>query len=131
LVNVWDESRINVQNAPTPTFTFDEHQSSVKAIEYVPFLGGPNCNMVATGGGINDHTVKIWNLATGELHSSLNTENKVSFEKRVSFYFPFAGFRYSLQQAISRDVRCASRAAEYRSILQLRHQKQIPADQRS
>jgi cell division cycle protein 20 (cofactor of APC complex) len=59
-------------------FTFDDHASTVKAIEYVPFLGGMNSNFVATGGGYDDHTVKIWNLSSGTLHSNLDTEGKVS-----------------------------------------------------
>jgi WD40 repeat protein len=78
LVNVWNEAQINAQQPPPPMFSFDDHISTVKAVEYIPFLGGLNCNFVATGGGANDHTVKVWNLSTGTIHSSLDTENKVS-----------------------------------------------------
>uniref|UniRef100_A0A1I7SCR3 WD_REPEATS_REGION domain-containing protein n=1 Tax=Bursaphelenchus xylophilus TaxID=6326 RepID=A0A1I7SCR3_BURXY len=75
-VNVWDERQIGADD-PQPTHTFVEHTATVKAIEFVPFLGMNN-NMVATGGGLNDGTVKIWNLSTGQLHSSYNTDNQIS-----------------------------------------------------
>jgi WD40 repeat protein len=77
LVNVWNESQINSRDAPQPVYTFDDHNATVKAVEYVPFLSNLNCNMVATGGGGSDHSVKLWNLSTGTLHSSLDTQNKV------------------------------------------------------
>jgi len=76
-VKVWNESQVNSEGA-SPIFTFIDHSAAVKAVEYVPFLGGLNCNMVATGGGTGDNTVKIWNLSNGTLHSSTDTENKVS-----------------------------------------------------
>lgn len=81
LVNVWNETQVNNRDAPSPVYTFEEHNATVKAIEYVPFLSGLNCNMVATGGGGGDHSVKIWNLSNGTLHTSLDTQNKVCFDR--------------------------------------------------
>lgn len=101
LVNVWSESQINAQSSPPPIFSFNDHLSTVKAIEYVPFLGGVNCNMVATGGGVNDNTVKIWNLSTGTIHSSLDTENKVGF--KCDIFREKSTFRF-LQSSSTRNI---------------------------
>jgi len=49
----------------------------VKAIEYVPFLG-LGSNMVATGGGTKDHTVRLWNLNNGAAFSCQDTFSQVS-----------------------------------------------------
>ncbi|CAD5209046.1 unnamed protein product [Bursaphelenchus okinawaensis] len=75
-VNVWDERQISAEE-PNVTYQFVEHTATVKAIEFVPFLGMNN-NMVATGGGLNDGTVKLWNLTSGQLHTSIQTDNQVS-----------------------------------------------------
>lgn len=74
-VNVWDTRQMGVED-PKALYHFAEHTATVKAIEYVPFLG-LNSNMVATGGGLNDGTVKIWNLSTGLLHLTVETDNQV------------------------------------------------------
>lgn len=44
---------------------------------YVPFLGMAGSNMVATGGGTNDYTVRVWNLSTGSTHTTLDTFSQV------------------------------------------------------
>lgn len=49
--------------------------------------------MVATGGGTNDHTVRIWNLATGALHSTHNTYSQVILVFFIIILFIFFLFR--------------------------------------
>lgn len=75
-VNVWSGEQLSADE-PAPLHQFVDHTATVKAVEFVPFLG-MNCNMVATGGGMNDGTVKLWNLTSGQLHSNIDTENQVS-----------------------------------------------------
>lgn len=58
-----------------PIFTFNEHVASVKAVEYVPFIGA---NMVATGGGTQDQTIRVWNLSSGTQHSVQNAQSQVT-----------------------------------------------------
>lgn len=77
LVNVWEQTEI-MSEEPNVLWSFSDHCATVKAIEYVPFLGFAGSNMVATGGGTNDHTVRIWNLATGTIHSIHDTFSQVS-----------------------------------------------------
>ncbi|KAI1728294.1 cell division cycle protein 20 like protein [Ditylenchus destructor] len=76
-VNVWERNQINAEE-PNSIWTFSDHTAAVKAIEYVPFLGIAGSNMVATGGGTNDHTVRIWNLSTGAAYSSFDTFSQVT-----------------------------------------------------
>ncbi|KAI1714223.1 anaphase-promoting complex subunit 4 WD40 domain-containing protein [Ditylenchus destructor] len=77
VVNVWEHSQICTSNAQ-PIWSFNGHSAAVKAIEYVPFLGIAGSNIVATGGGTNDHTVRLWNLTTGTTISTLDTGSQVS-----------------------------------------------------
>uniref|UniRef100_A0A915DXS9 Anaphase-promoting complex subunit 4-like WD40 domain-containing protein n=1 Tax=Ditylenchus dipsaci TaxID=166011 RepID=A0A915DXS9_9BILA len=42
------------------------------------FLGMAGSNMVATGGGTNDFSVRLWNLSTGTAHSSMDTFSQVT-----------------------------------------------------
>lgn len=58
-------------------YSFNDHTAAVKAIAYVPFLGLGG-SMVATGGGTNDHTVRIWNLTSGTCHMTVDTLSQVS-----------------------------------------------------
>jgi WD40 repeat protein len=58
VVNVWD---INNQN--TPKWQFTEHQAAVKALAWCPWQK----DLLATGGGTADRTIKFWNVTTGTL----------------------------------------------------------------
>jgi len=75
LVNVFEHSQIGTTN-PCTLYSFNEHTAPVKAIEYIPFMGF-GANMVATGGGANDHTVRIWNLSSGTRHSSFDASSQI------------------------------------------------------
>lgn len=72
LVNVWEFRQIST-NHDKPLYTFDDHVASVKAIEY-----GLKTNVVATGGGTNDHTVKFWNLYDGSCQYTVDTQSQVT-----------------------------------------------------
>lgn len=73
LVSVWEHSMVSAEE-PTPVYTFDDHLSSVKAIAFNP----NNPNSLATGGGINDRCIKLWNLSTGTLCHSEETDSQVN-----------------------------------------------------
>jgi cell division cycle 20, cofactor of APC complex len=64
-------------NFQSTLYTFEEHLAGVKAIEYVPFQCFPTTH-VATGGGRNDHRVCIWDLATGNLVTTLDTGGQIT-----------------------------------------------------
>ncbi|KAL3077250.1 hypothetical protein niasHS_013239 [Heterodera schachtii] len=77
LVNVWENVQLSSNN-PTPLFKLNDHVSTVKAIEYVPTMGLGPANLVATGGGTRDHTIRFWNLTDGSAHFTLDTHSQVS-----------------------------------------------------
>uniref|UniRef100_A0A915DJM7 HMG box domain-containing protein n=1 Tax=Ditylenchus dipsaci TaxID=166011 RepID=A0A915DJM7_9BILA len=77
VVNVWEKTQISAEE-PSPLWSFNDHTAAVKAVEYVPFLGMAGSNMVATGGGTNDFSVRLWNLSTGTAHSSMDTFSQVT-----------------------------------------------------
>uniref|UniRef100_A0A183C8Z9 WD_REPEATS_REGION domain-containing protein n=1 Tax=Globodera pallida TaxID=36090 RepID=A0A183C8Z9_GLOPA len=77
VVNVWENVQLS-ENNPASLFKFDDHISTVKAIEYVPTMGLGPANLVATGGGTRDHTIRFWNLTDGNAHFTLDTQSQVS-----------------------------------------------------
>jgi cell division cycle 20, cofactor of APC complex len=64
------------QDAPTtttPRFRFTDHQAAVKALAWSPHEN----NLLATGGGTADRTIKFWNARTGSLLNSIDTGSQV------------------------------------------------------
>uniref|UniRef100_A0A914RXR2 Uncharacterized protein n=1 Tax=Parascaris equorum TaxID=6256 RepID=A0A914RXR2_PAREQ len=57
----------------SPVYTFCDHLASVKAIAFNPQLS----NSLATGGGTADRTIKFYNLSTGTLCHSEQTDSQV------------------------------------------------------
>ncbi|KAI9737142.1 MAG: substrate-specific activator of APC-dependent proteolysis [Cirrosporium novae-zelandiae] len=64
---VWD--KLNAQ----PLFKLSEHNAAVKAIAWSPHQH----NLLASGGGTADRTIKFWNTSTGSLIQSLDTGSQV------------------------------------------------------
>jgi len=71
ILNIWDLSNPNVN---TPKFIIDEHSASVKALDWSPWQQ----NLLASGGGSSDKTIKIWNTSNGSLLNSTNTRSQVT-----------------------------------------------------
>ncbi|MCQ2819350.1 MAG: WD40 repeat domain-containing protein [archaeon] len=57
----------------TPLYVFNQHEAAVKALAWSPY----SSNLLATGGGKKDHTIKFWNIENGSLISSYNTGSQV------------------------------------------------------
>ncbi|XP_055049756.2 cell division cycle protein 20 homolog [Misgurnus anguillicaudatus] len=51
-----------------------EHQGAVKALAWCPWQP----NILASGGGIGDHHIRIWNANSGSCISSLDTPSQIS-----------------------------------------------------
>ena len=64
---IWDLSYT------TPRFVFREHTAAVKALAWCPWQK----NLLASGGGTNDKTIKFWNTDSGTLAQSLNANTQV------------------------------------------------------
>lgn len=58
----------------TPILTFDEHTAAVKAVEWCPW----HDNILATGGGVGDRSMKFWNIASGRLLKTVDCGSQVA-----------------------------------------------------
>ncbi|KAI3430400.1 hypothetical protein D9Q98_004995 [Chlorella vulgaris] len=67
LLMVWDAA------ADRPTHRITAHQAAVKALAWCPFQS----NLLATGGGTADRTIKFHNTHTGALLNSIDTGSQV------------------------------------------------------
>lgn len=63
------KNTINVK----PFHKLNKHKATVKALAWCPFQR----RILASGGGSNDPSIKIWNTDTGNLNHSLNTESQI------------------------------------------------------
>lgn len=70
LVHIWDRSS---NSATQWLHRLEEHTAAVKAIAWSPFQG----NLLATGGGGGDRTIKLWNSHTGACLNSVDTGSQV------------------------------------------------------
>uniref|UniRef100_A0A0N5ADH3 WD_REPEATS_REGION domain-containing protein n=1 Tax=Syphacia muris TaxID=451379 RepID=A0A0N5ADH3_9BILA len=73
IANIWEPQMISSQEA-VPLYSLDDHLATVKAIAFNPHKS----HSLATGGGINDRSIKTWNLATGTLCRSEQTDSQVA-----------------------------------------------------
>ena len=67
MLNLWG------MQSSAPLFTLTEHVAAVKALAWCPWQN----NLLATGGGSADRTIKFWNTQTGALLNSIDTESQV------------------------------------------------------
>mmetsp|Transcript_12705 Transcript_12705/g.14818 ORF Transcript_12705/g.14818 Transcript_12705/m.14818 type:complete len:484 (-) Transcript_12705:156-1607(-) len=72
---LWDargESRFD-RKVVAPRLKLGEHQAAVKALAWCPYQR----NVLATGGGTADRTIKLWNAANGSVLNSIDTGSQV------------------------------------------------------
>jgi cell division cycle 20, cofactor of APC complex len=80
LLCLWDASARS-----TPRYRFSDHQAAVKALAWSPH----ERNLLASGAGTADRTIKFWNTQTGALLNSVDTGSQVCalqwnpFEKEI------------------------------------------------
>ncbi|KAM9977188.1 hypothetical protein ACTFIR_011046 [Dictyostelium discoideum] len=70
IINIWD---INSENFETPAHTFEQHTAAVRALAWCPFQP----NLLATGGGAADRTIRFWNTITGVCLNTVDTMSQV------------------------------------------------------
>lgn len=69
---VWDAT-MSSSASTTPRYEFLQHNAAVKALQWCPFQR----NVLASGGGTADKTIKLWNINMGTMLSSMNTGSQV------------------------------------------------------
>eukprot|EP01038_Epipyxis_sp_PR26KG_P014176 gene14176-19021_t len=76
---IWDaamSSRNDVNNGNneySPRFTIEQHSAAVKAVAWCPWKK----NILASGGGTADRTIRIWNTANGSNLNCVDTGSQV------------------------------------------------------
>jgi cell division cycle protein 20 (cofactor of APC complex) len=81
---IYDHAATLTQNAPVKHM-LTEHQAAVKALAWSPH----ERNLLASGGGTADRTIKFWNAASGAMVNSIDTGSQVCalqwspFEKEI------------------------------------------------
>jgi cell division cycle protein 20 (cofactor of APC complex) len=72
-----NDNRLNIwqlHSPSAPLFTKDDHQACVRALAWCPW----RIELLASGGGSADRSIKYWNTATGACLNSIDTESQVS-----------------------------------------------------
>lgn len=69
-LNIWDA---NNRDFNTPLFSLDRHVAAVKALAWCPFQQ----NLLASGGGTADRTIRFWNTTTGQCMNTIDTKSQV------------------------------------------------------
>lgn len=64
---IWDIS------TGKPRYQLSGHKAAVKALAWCPWQR----NLLATGGGSSDQTMKFWNIETGKLIDTVETDSQV------------------------------------------------------
>ncbi|KAK5782630.1 hypothetical protein PVK06_037135 [Gossypium arboreum] len=73
VVHIWDRSMASSSSPTQWLHRLEEHTSAVKALAWCPFQS----NLLATGGGGGDRTIKFWNTHTGACLNSVDTGSQV------------------------------------------------------
>ncbi|KAK4278817.1 hypothetical protein QN277_016612 [Acacia crassicarpa] len=73
LLFIWDRAKSSSNSATKWLYRLEEHTSAVKALAWCPFQG----NLLATGGGSGDRSIKFWNTRTGACLNSVDTGSQV------------------------------------------------------
>ncbi|XVF86422.1 hypothetical protein PTKIN_Ptkin18bG0038600 [Pterospermum kingtungense] len=68
LVQIWDSSMAS-SNSPSRLHRLEDHTSTVKALAWCPFQS----NLLASGGGGDDGTIKFWSTNTGVISNSVDS----------------------------------------------------------
>ena len=73
VLNIWSAASGECFAGDTPSLSLTSHQAAVKALAWCPW----QTNILASGGGTADRTIKIWNSSNGNLLSSTDTRSQV------------------------------------------------------
>jgi cell division cycle protein 20 (cofactor of APC complex) len=68
MLYIWDQASAN-----GPLHAIDQHQAAVKALAWCPWQR----NLLASGGGTADRTIKFWNTSSGACLNSIDTKSQV------------------------------------------------------
>jgi WD40 repeat protein len=67
-VRIWD-----MRNLDLPSIVYGEHTAAVRALQWSPLAR----DVIATGGGVSDQTLRLWNVNTGDTITWRATRSQV------------------------------------------------------
>jgi len=74
---IWDAAMSGARSGASantaPRFSIDQHNAAVKAVSWCPWQR----NVLASGGGTADRTIRIWNTSTGDNLRTTDTGSQV------------------------------------------------------
>ncbi|XP_053666795.1 cell division cycle protein 20 homolog [Anopheles marshallii] len=73
LVHVWSAANGAPHATGEPLHVFNAHQAAIRALAWCPWQP----NVLTSGGGTADRTIKFWNVANGQLMNSVDTKSQV------------------------------------------------------
>lgn len=73
LLYIWDKSMASHNPSSQYFHQLDEHCAAVKALAWCPFQS----NLLASGGGSSDGSIKFWNTQTGACLNTVDTHSQV------------------------------------------------------
>uniref|UniRef100_A0A182IW47 CDC20/Fizzy WD40 domain-containing protein n=1 Tax=Anopheles atroparvus TaxID=41427 RepID=A0A182IW47_ANOAO len=73
IVNVWSAANGAPHATTEPLHVFNQHQAAIRALAWCPWQP----HILASGGGTADRCIKFWNIASGQLLSSVDTKSQV------------------------------------------------------
>ncbi|XVF23522.1 hypothetical protein REPUB_Repub13aG0046000 [Reevesia pubescens] len=73
IVHIWDRSMASSNSATQWLRRLEDHTAAVKALAWCPF----ESNLLASGGGRGDQTIKFWDIHTGSCFKSVDTGSQV------------------------------------------------------
>lgn len=73
LVNIWSVVPGSNANANEPLYKFDQHKAAIRALAWCPWQP----NILATGGGTSDHSIKFWNMNNGYFINSIDAKSQI------------------------------------------------------
>ncbi|XP_011265571.1 cell division cycle protein 20 homolog [Camponotus floridanus] len=71
MLHIWQS--ITGRNSSQPIYSFNQHQAAVKALAWCPWQN----NVLASGGGTADRTIRFWNVSTGACLNAIDTKSQV------------------------------------------------------
>lgn len=73
LLNVYSGLPGQATYQSEPIYSFSQHQAAVKALDWCPW----QTNVLASGGGTADRTIRFWNCNNGQCINSVNANSQV------------------------------------------------------
>ncbi|CAA2982532.1 cell division cycle, cofactor of APC complex-like [Olea europaea subsp. europaea] len=96
LVYIWDARKMGAMQY---MYRFSDHCAAVKALAWCPY----NYDVLASGGGTDDGTIKIWNIQKGTCINSIDTKAQISglqWNKHHQEILSGHGFGYGCQNQL-------------------------------